>query len=130
MTWSMPRPVVQWVGALLGLIAATAFTMGIINAPEHGGRLPGERVPGKAAAAGPATAIDAQEATPLSQERIEGPPPVEKPAAKADETDDDKADAATNATSAPLLNLPPAATNASPPEEASAAPSPEDEPPH
>ena len=115
MSWSMPRPVVQWVGALLGVIALTSFTMGVINAPERGGRLPGERISGKAA--GPAAAIIAPEATPLSQERIEGPPPpVEKPATN------------TTAAAGPLITVPP--TNTPPPEEANPPPSPEDEPPH
>jgi hypothetical protein len=127
----MPRPVLHWVAALLGLTALSSFAMGIINAPEHGGRLPGERIPGRAA--GAATAIDAAEATPLSQERIEGaPPPVEKPAAnKTDEQDAEATgDQATNATG-PLLNVPPAAANATPPPETIApAPPPEDEPPH
>lgn len=126
----MPRPVVQWVGALLGVIALTSFTMGVINAPERGGRLPGERIAGKAA--GPATAIVAPEATPLSQERIEGPPPpAEKPAAKTEEADQDAAaEAATNTQAAgPVLTLPPT-TSATPPEDANPQPPPEDEPPH
>jgi hypothetical protein len=125
----MPRPVLHWVAALLGLTALTAFAMGIINAPEHGGRLPGERAPGQPA--GPAAAIVAPEATPLSQERIEGPPPEpEKPAtSKAEAPSDEAAAEATNTTPAgPLLTLPPA-TNTTP-EEASPAPPPEDEPPH
>jgi hypothetical protein len=127
----MPRPVLHWVAALLGLTALSSFAMGIINAPEHGGRLPGERVPGRTA--GAAMAIDAPEATPLSQERIEGaPPPVEKPA--AGKTEEQAAevtgDEATNGTG-PLLNVPPAAANATPPPETIApASSPEDEPPH
>jgi hypothetical protein len=127
----MPRPVLNLVAALLGLTAVTSFALGIVNAPEHGGRLPGERLPGQA---GTARAIDATEATPLSQERIEGPPPaVEKPAAKTEEASDEAADAAAKAAAAnhgPLLNVPPMATNAAPPEASAPIPSPDDEPPH
>jgi len=130
MTWTMPRPVLHWVAALLGLTALSAFAMGIINAPEHGGRLPGQRAPGQS---GPVQAIDAPEATPLSQERIEGAPPVEKPAAaETDEADQAAADAATNTTAGhgPLLDVPPMATNTAPPETVAPAPPPDDEPPH
>jgi hypothetical protein len=124
----MPRPVLHLVAALLGLTALASFAMGIINAPEHGGRLPGQRAPGDT---GPAQAIDAPEATPLSQERIEGPPPVEKPAAnKTDEADEAAAATNTTAGRGPLLDVPPMATNTAPPETAAPAPSPDDEPPH
>lgn len=72
MTWSMPRPILHVVAWLIGLAAISSFAMGIYNAPDRG-RLPGEGVQGKAGAAAP---IQAMEATPLSQERIEGPPPA------------------------------------------------------
>jgi hypothetical protein len=124
MTWSMPRPVLHWVGALLALTALGSFTMGVLNAPERGGRLPGERIPGQAAGG---AEIVAPEATPLSQERIEAPPPPPKPEVKAEETAPAPSEA-TNATPGPLLNLPPA-TNTTP-EEAAPPPNPEDEPPH
>jgi len=68
MQWSMPLRVQQVVAGLLGLTAVTAFTLGVINAPDRG-RLPGERADGASGAL-----IQATEATPLSQERIEGPP--------------------------------------------------------
>jgi hypothetical protein len=68
MQWSMPPRVQQVVAGLLALTALTAFTLGVINAPERG-RLPGERVN-----EAPGALIQATEATPLSQERIEGPP--------------------------------------------------------
>jgi hypothetical protein len=124
----MPRPVVHWVAALLGLTALTSFAMGIINAPEHGGRLPGERAPGQT---GAAQAIEAPEATPLSQERIEGPPPpVEKPAVDETEESDEAADKEATNTTGPLINVPPVATNTAPPPETVPVPSPEDEPPH
>jgi hypothetical protein len=64
----MPHRVQQIVAGLLGLTALTAFTLGVINAPDRG-RLPGERADGASGAL-----IQATEATPLSQERIEGPP--------------------------------------------------------
>jgi hypothetical protein len=70
MQWSMPQPVLRVIAGLIGLIAITAFAMGIINAPSRG-RMPGEKLPGETVAA----PLEATEATPLSQERIEGPPP-------------------------------------------------------
>ncbi|WP_372781136.1 hypothetical protein [Phenylobacterium sp.] len=69
----MPHRVLQVVAGLIVLVALSAFTLGVVNAPQRG-RMPGERRAGDAG--GPA--IQAAEATPLSQERIEGPPaPVE-----------------------------------------------------
>jgi hypothetical protein len=73
MNWSMPRPVLQLVAVAIGAVAVGAFTLGVVNAPSRG-RLPGERADGKGGAA-----IEAVEATPLSQERIEGPPPPPEP---------------------------------------------------
>lgn len=132
MIWTMPRPIVQGVAALLALTAAGSFAMGIIHAPDRG-RLPGERVPG--AKAGVVAPIEATEATPLSQERIEGPPPPAK-VAKADEdtnTEEDAADqadqptaAGPKSTNAVQITLPPAvSTNSSVP-----PPLPQEEPPH
>src|SRR6185369_10614581 len=72
MTWNMPRPILRVVAWLIGLAAVSSFAMGIYNAPDRG-RLPGEGVRGQAGGAAP---IQAMEATPLSQERIEGPPPA------------------------------------------------------
>lgn len=114
MEWTMPRPVLQAVAALLVLGAAGSFVMGVIHAPDRG-RMPGERAQGGAAA--PASVINAPEATPLSQERIEGPPKaVEKPATNTDDSDEEDASdaAATNATPniTPLIKPPAAATNA------------------
>jgi hypothetical protein len=131
MEWTMPRPVVQGVAALMALGAAGSFAMGIVNAPEHG-RMPGERVPGAVTVTG--AAINATDATPLSQDRIEAPPrPVEKSAAASDNSDDDEADTATNATAPPVINPPPpaGATNATPVTPApDTAPPPQEEPPH
>lgn len=85
MQWTMPHRVLQIVASLIGLAAVSAFILGVVSAPQRGGRLPGAKAPG---AAGPATAIDATDATPLVDERIEGPPPPtpeEIAAAKAKE---------------------------------------------
>jgi len=67
--WSMPPRVLQVVAGLIGLLALGSFTLGIVSAPQRG------RLPGEAAGDGNAPMIQATEATPLSQERIEGPPP-------------------------------------------------------
>lgn len=67
MQWSMPHRALQVVATLIVLIAISAFTLGIVNAPSRG-RMPGEKYAGGAASA-PLAATDA---TPLSQERIEG----------------------------------------------------------
>jgi hypothetical protein len=69
MNWSMPRPILQIVALALGLACLASFAMGVITA-QPPARLPGEGV----AAAGPAQVIQAQEAQPLVDERIEGPP--------------------------------------------------------
>lgn len=71
MQWSMPHRVLQVVAGLIVLVALSAFTLGVVNAPQRG-RMPGEKANGEPN--GPAPII-ATEATPLSQERIEGPPP-------------------------------------------------------
>lgn len=71
MQWTMPHRVLQIVAGLIGLAAVSSFALGIINAPDRSGRLPGA----KTAGAGPAAAIEAADATPLNDERIEGPPP-------------------------------------------------------
>ena len=139
MQWSMPHRVQQVVAGLLGLTALTAFTLGVINAPDRG-RLPGERADGASGAL-----IQATEATPLSQERIEGPPepapltPEEQ--AKLDEAKAAKAEAAAAARLAaagvrpappPLTAAPPASTGPAPDRVGDildTAPPPE-EPPH
>lgn len=69
MNWSMPRPVLQIVAAVIGVAAVGSFTIGIVSA-DAPAKLPGERNPG-----GYGEAIEAVDATPLAQERIEGPPP-------------------------------------------------------
>lgn len=69
MNWSMPRPVLQVVALAIGVAAVGAFSIGILTA-DAPARLPGERNPG-----GYGEAVEAVDATPLAQERIEGPPP-------------------------------------------------------
>lgn len=111
MQWTMPHRVLQIVAGLISLAAVSAFVMGVVNAPQRGGRLPGE----KAAGAEPATAIDAADATPLSNERIEGPPeptPEELAQAKADaeakaEAEAGNSDAADQANEPPVITPPP-----------------------
>ncbi len=74
MTWSMPRPILQLVALALGLACIGAFATGVLTA-QPPARLPGEDVAG-----GPTTqVIQAQEAQPFVEERIEGapePPPL------------------------------------------------------
>jgi hypothetical protein len=92
MQWSMPHRVLQVVAGLIVLVAVSAFTLGAINAPQRG-RMPGERSAGGSDGAAP---IVATEATPLSQERIEGPPPPPEltPQEKAQQLADKEARAA------------------------------------
>lgn len=117
--WTMSRGVLRLVAILLGLVALTAFALGILGAPQRA-RLPGER----AASGSDTTApLDAVEATPLSQERIEGPPappeltPEEKAKLEADKKAKEEAaaakaeaDAAARAAATPVP--PPAVTPA------------------
>ena len=133
MSWTMPHRTLQIVAFLLCLSAAVSFAMGIVSTPQRGARLPGQKGLGAAASA----FIDATDATPLSDERIEGaPPPVDEDKAKDEKTDEanvaDNADAPTkpppivigNGTPIPALPIPPVGNAAGP--EGPAA----DEPPH
>jgi hypothetical protein len=123
MQWTMPHRVLQIVASLIGLAAAISFALGVVNAPQRGAHLPGEKLGGPA---GSAAAIDAADATPLGDERIEGPPqptPEELAKAKADEeakkaqaeadagnSDDDDEAALGNTAPPPLLRpIPPVA---------------------
>jgi hypothetical protein len=73
MQWSMPHRLLQVVAGLIGFIALSAFTLGVVNAPTRG-RLPGERaLPG---APGTVAPVEATEAAPLSQDRIQGAQPA------------------------------------------------------
>ena len=72
MNWSMPRPVVQAVAVVLMASAVGSFVLGVATAPARG-RLPGERLDGVTG-----QPIQAQDATPLSDDRIQGvAPPAE-----------------------------------------------------
>ena len=68
MNWSMPRPVLQWVAALLAAISLGSLTLGVLTAPGRG-PLPGEVTKG-----GGGQPLQAQDATPFTDERIEGAP--------------------------------------------------------
>jgi len=106
-----PR-VLRIVAGVLVVISIGAFAMGVIRAPERG-RLPGEREAGGGSSTSAATAAAAPDAQPLSQERIEGPPPApeltpeEKAQAEADKAAKAQADAAAKATAQPLALPPP-----------------------
>lgn len=109
MQWSMPHRVLQVVAGLIVLTALTAFVLGVVNAPGRG-RLPGERV----AKGEDAAPLEATEATPLSQERIEGPPPPapltdeQKAKLEADKAAKAEADAAQTSPLASGAQAPPA----------------------
>ncbi len=66
MNWSMPRPVLQLVAIGLVVACLGSFAVGAITAPARG-RLPGEGPQGQSAAV-----LEAQEAKPLTDERIVG----------------------------------------------------------
>ena len=95
MHWSMPHRVLQVVAGFIVLVALSAFTLGVINAPQRG-RMPGEKVAG----ASGATPLAATDAVALGQDRIEGLAPreltpEEKEKAQADkEAREEAADAA------------------------------------
>ena len=108
MQWSMPHRVLQVVAGLIGVAAVSAFTLGVVNAPMRG-RLPGERA--QAGAPGTVAAVEATEATPLTQERIEGPAPAAEltPEEKAQQEADKLAKAQTEPTARVAAAAPSAA---------------------
>lgn len=72
MNWTMPRPVLQIVAAIIGVASVGSFALGVATAPARG-RLPGEKLDGVTG-----QVIQAQDATPLTDERIQGAaPPAE-----------------------------------------------------
>lgn len=132
MSWTMPHRTLQFVAFLLVLASAVSFAFGVISTPPRAGRLPGEKAAGGAQGA---TVINAQEATPLSNERIEGPPPpspeeTAKAQAQNDaaEADEESAVAAANTTPPPPPQIP--LLQAPVGNAASAEAPPADEPPH
>jgi hypothetical protein len=131
MQWSMPHRVLQAVAGLIVLVALSAFTLGVVNAPQRG-RMPGERAPGDTGA----SPIQATEATPLSQERIEGPPPPVEltPEEKAKQEADKEAKAAAKLAAAGVVTPPPPTLPVAPPDKVgeilqNTAP-PQEDPPH
>lgn len=68
MNWSMPRPALQWVAVLLAAISVGSLVLGALTAPGRS-HLPGEVI--KGAGGQP---LQAQDATPFTDERIEGAP--------------------------------------------------------
>jgi hypothetical protein len=103
MSWTMPHRVLQVVASLIVLAALGSFTMGVLNAPQRG-RLPGQKPDSTAEAGAP---VDATDATPLSQARIEGapPPPPAKEKPDEDQNAEDQADEPDQAP-VPLGNIP------------------------
>jgi hypothetical protein len=133
MQWSMPHRVLQVVAAFIVLVALSAFTLGVVNAPSRG-RMPGEKVAGQAGAA----ALVATDATPLGADRIEGLAPRELTPEEKEKLEADKEarDEATEAAQAAAATAPPGVSAAAPaaptgpiPTEAPPAPAP-DEAPH
>jgi hypothetical protein len=132
MQWSMPHRVLQVVAGFLVLVALSAFTLGVVNAPQRG-RMPGER---SAASAGVVPLV-ATDATPLSADRIEGAAqpreltPEEKERLEAEKEAKEEADEAAKAAAetAPPGVAAPAAPAAPAPVEAPPATAP-DEAPH
>lgn len=98
MNWSMPRPVLQVVAGVIGVAAVGSFALGVATAPSRG------RLPGEGAKGAQSEVLQAVEATPLSQERIEGPPPPPEPTpeelAKLEADKKAKAEAAASARAA------------------------------
>lgn len=123
MTWSMPRPVLQAVAALLGLVWLGVFAFSAFTAQERG-RLPGQRLDGVTG-----QPIQAQEATPLlDDQRIQGAAPApelsDEEKARLDEEKEAKeeAAAAAKAEAAGIQAAQPSAAPSQPAAPAEAAP--------
>jgi len=104
----MPHRVLQVVATLIVLVAVLAFSMGVYNAPQRA-RMPGEKYAGATGAA-PLAATDA---TPLSQDRIEGATPRDltpEEKEKAEEDREAKQEAA-DAARAAAATAPPGVTS-------------------
>ena len=121
MNWTMPQPVLQVVAAILGVACVGSFALGVATAPSRG-RLPGERLDGVTG-----QVIQAKDATPLTDERIQGaalPAELsdEEKARLADEKEaKEEAAAAAKAEAAGVMPVT-AATAAAPPEKVGEAP--------
>lgn len=129
MNWSMPRPVLQVVAALIGVACVSAFAMGVATAPQK------SRLPGQGPSGAPGEALQAQDAIALGDERIEGaaPPPElsdEEKARLADEKEArEEAAAAAKAAAAGVMPVTPAAPAAAAAEAAPTAAAPPPPPP-
>jgi membrane protein involved in colicin uptake len=129
-SWSMPQPVLKLVATLIAAGALGAFALGVATAPDKS-RLPGERR-GEASAGAP---MEATDATPLGDERIQGTPPprelTEEEKAKLEADKKAKEEAAAKAAAELLAPDPaaaaaPAPTPAQPAEKAPPTPQPEE----
>jgi hypothetical protein len=124
----MPRPILQLVASVIAVACLGSFALGVFTAPSRG-RLPGEGPVGKSA-----EVLQAQEAKPLIDERIQGAAiaeelsPEEK--AKLEEEAKAKAEAAALARAEAEKGAPagpepaPVITPAAPPAEATVQPAP------
>jgi hypothetical protein len=136
MNWTMPRPVLNWVAVLLAVACLGSFGLGIATAPSRG-HLPGERQNAQAG-----QPLQAVEATPLGEDRIEGssaaPELSDEEKARLAEEKEAKEEAAAakaqaDATAAAGANVPPPAVQPAAPAEAAkpaqpAQPKPEEPP--
>lgn len=119
--WTMPRPILQAVAALIALCAITGFVLGLMSTPERA-RMPGEAADGAASA--PLVAADA-----LPFDEPPPPPPkVEEPAEKEVEPPPEKPPAAPAPPPAPII-APPPPLPVEPPPAAPPEPAPNDVPP-
>jgi hypothetical protein len=132
MLWTMPRQVLRIVALLLMLAFASSFALGVMGQLNRSGHLPGDRILSGVTGAAP---VDAPDAVPLSDERIEGAPPPAEDKAK-DEKDEAAGNAVAPAAAVGNATAASAAAAAPPPTEAPAAgnaadaETPQDEPPH
>jgi hypothetical protein len=111
----MPSGVLKFVAGVLVAISLGAFALGVVRAPERG-HLPGERAAEGGGSASATAAAAAPEAQPLTQERIEGPPPApeltdeEKAQQAADKEAKAQADAAARSAAVQAQAPPPPPT--------------------
>lgn len=129
-TWTMPQPVLRLVAILIAAGSLGAFALGVATAPEKS-RLPGERRGANVAGA----PMEATDATPLVDERIQGAPPprelTEEEKAKLEADKKAREEAAAAKAAAELMAADPAASPAAvapgqPTEKVTPAPPPEE----
>ncbi len=126
MQWSMPHRVLQVVASLIVLLALSAFTLGVMNAPQRG-RMPGEKAAGSVGAA----PIAAAEAVALGEDRIEGLAPRELTAEEKEKAlaDQEARQEAAEAAKAAAATTPEAQAAVTAPKPPSAAPPEAPQPP-